>query len=77
MPENTQPIWEEQPDGSRVRHANGIRIIDRSGQRGRTPAGASGIEHLVTWQEQGGRTVILGLDEACKPVYTTTLYDYR
>jgi hypothetical protein len=57
--------WEEQPDGSRVRRANGIRIVDRT-RRGE-------IAHLVTWVEEGGRMAVLGLDAACRAVYRTTL----
>jgi hypothetical protein len=34
------------------------------------------IEHLVTWQEDGGHVVVLGLDESCRPAYLTTLYSY-
>jgi hypothetical protein len=76
MPENTpQPRWEDQPDGSRMRIANGIRIIDRTTRNALQPD-ATGIEHLVTWQDEGGRMVVLGLDPACRPVYTTTLYSY-
>ncbi|HEU4657417.1 MAG TPA: hypothetical protein VFR97_07820 [Capillimicrobium sp.] len=59
-----QPAWERRPDGSRVRIANGIKITLRP----RRPE----IEHLVTWQEDG-TTRILGLDEACRPVYETSL----
>ena len=41
--------WSEQPDGSRARHENGIRI--------------SRIEHLVTWKdEQAGEVVVMGVD---------------
>jgi hypothetical protein len=78
IPDNTQqPMWEEQPDGSRVRLTNGIRIVDRSTPRADLPPGpATEIEHLVTWQEDGGRMVILGLDADRRPVYTTTLFAY-
>jgi hypothetical protein len=34
------------------------------------------IEHLVTWQEEGGHVVVLGLDATCRPAYLTTLYSY-
>jgi hypothetical protein len=71
-----QPQWEEQPDGSRVRLANGIRIVDRTPRPDGDSRPRSPIEHLVTWQEDGGRMVVLGLDVACKPVYTTALYSY-
>lgn len=60
--------WSEQPDGSRVRWENGIRIVDRTTRR---PAAA--IEHLVTWPEQNGQVVVLGLDVSCRPVYITSL----
>jgi hypothetical protein len=60
--------WSQQPDGSRVRWENGIRIVDRS-QR---PQPAE-IEHLVTWPERGGQVVIMGLDASCRPVYITAL----
>jgi hypothetical protein len=74
MPE---PRWEELPDGSRVRLANGIRIVDRTTRvRDVEEPEPTGIEHLVTWREDGGRVIVLGLDEACQPVYQTTLYDY-
>jgi hypothetical protein len=70
-----QPIWDEQPDGSRVRLSNGIRIVDRTTRAGENAA-AEDIEHLVTWREPGGGVIVLGLDATCRPVYTTTLYDY-
>ena len=71
MPENTQqPMWEEQPDGSRVKMTNGIRIIDRTV---RTERPKREIEHLVAHEEEGGLVVILGLDAACRPVYQATL----
>jgi hypothetical protein len=60
--------WSEQPDGSRVRWDNGIRIVDRTL---RPPT--TGIEHLVTWPEQSGQMVIMGLDASCRPVYITAL----
>jgi hypothetical protein len=60
--------WSERPDGSRVRWENGIRIVDRTPRR---PAAA--IEHLVTWPEQGGQVVVMGLDASCRPVYITAL----
>jgi hypothetical protein len=63
-----QPRWEEQPDGSRVRLSNGIRIVDRT-SRG---AVSGAIEHLVAWEEGGG-TILMGLDATCRPVYVTTL----
>jgi hypothetical protein len=56
--------WSRQPDGSRVRFENGIRIVDRT-----TPP----IEHLVTWSEQGGQIIVMGLDRSCRPVYITAL----
>ncbi|MEA2267690.1 MAG: hypothetical protein QOC64_300 [Solirubrobacteraceae bacterium] len=81
--ENPQhPEWDERPDGSRVRHSNGIRIVDRTGAGARADAcagagaEADAIEHLVTWREPGGSVIVLGLDESCRPVYTTTLYEY-
>jgi hypothetical protein len=60
--------WTEQPDGSRVRFDNGIRIVDRT-----TRHPTTGIEHLVTWPEQGGQVVVMGLDASCRPVYITAL----
>jgi hypothetical protein len=63
--------WKPQPDGSRVRMTNGIRLVDRT-----TPKSDSDVEHLVTWQEDGGRVIILGLDTSCRPVMVTTLYSY-
>jgi hypothetical protein len=60
--------WIELPDGSRAPWDNGIRIVDRT-QRRRLPA----IEHLVTWPEQGGNVVVMGLDASCRPVYITAL----
>ena len=60
--------WTEQPDGSRVRYENGIRIVDRTKRRPET-----GIEHLVTWPEQSGQMVVMGLDASCRPVYITAL----
>jgi hypothetical protein len=62
-----RPEWQDQPDGSRVRWENGIRIVDRT-RRSRTA-----IEHLVTWPAAGGRHVVLGLDADCRPVYVTEL----
>jgi hypothetical protein len=56
--------WSEQPDGSRVRHENGIRIVDRTTR--------SRIEHLVTWQD-AGQVVLMGVDARCRPVYITAL----
>jgi hypothetical protein len=68
MPDKGKPPrWEDQPDGSRVRRSNGIRIVDRTGG-----AVALAIEHLVAWEEGDG-TVLMGLDAACRPVYVTTL----
>jgi hypothetical protein len=59
-----QDAWSEQPDGSRVRRVNGIRIIDRTAR----------IQHLVTWQdEQAGQVVVMGVDARCRPVYITAL----
>jgi hypothetical protein len=60
--------WTQLPDGSRARWDNGIRIVDRT-QRPRPDA----IEHLVTWPEQGGNLVVMGLDASCRPVYITAL----
>jgi hypothetical protein len=60
--------WSEQPDGSRVRWDNGIRIVDRT-QRRRT----ADIEHLVTWPERGGQMLVMGLDASCRPVYIVAL----
>jgi hypothetical protein len=60
--------WNEQPDGSRVRWDNGIRIVDRT-PRIATP----GIEHLITWPDQAGHMVVMGLDASCRPVYITAL----
>jgi hypothetical protein len=60
--------WSEQPDGSRTRRVDGIRIIDRSRRRP-----AADIEHLVTWSEPDGQAVVLGLDSVCRPVYITAL----
>jgi hypothetical protein len=60
--------WSEQPDGSRVRWENGIRIVDRTTRRG-----GPEIEHLVTWPEQGGPVIVMGLDASCRPVYITAL----
>jgi hypothetical protein len=58
--------WSEQPDGSRIRRDNGIRIIHRTTR--------SRIEHLVTWQEgQAGQVVVMGVDARCRPVYITAL----
>lgn len=59
--------WEEQPDGTRVRWENGIRIVDR------TTRCRPGIEHLVTWPERGGQVMVMGLDACCRPVYITAL----
>lgn len=71
-----QHQWEQQPDGSRVRYANGIRIVDRGSRRALPEPPASDVEHLVTWQEEGGRVIVLGLDAACKPRTITTMYSY-
>jgi hypothetical protein len=58
--------WSRQPDGSRVRHENGIRIVDRTTR--------SPIEHLVTWHDApAGEVVVMGLDARCRPVYITAL----
>jgi hypothetical protein len=61
-----QPAWTPQPDGSRSRTTNGIKITVHAGRA------HPRIEHLVTWQEDGS-THILGLDVACRPVYVTAL----
>jgi hypothetical protein len=34
------------------------------------------VEHLVTWQEPGGRVVVLALDADCKPLSISVLYSY-
>lgn len=70
-PECTMPRWTDEPDGSRVRVTNGIRIVDRTRH-----LAESGVEHLVTWQEDGGRVLVLGLDKACRPVTLTTMYSH-
>jgi hypothetical protein len=58
--------WSPQPDGSRIRLENGIRIVDRTTR--------SPIEHLVTWQDtRAGEVVVMGLDARCRPVYITAL----
>jgi hypothetical protein len=31
------------------------------------------IEHLVAWREKDGPVIVLGLDAACRPVYTAVL----
>ena len=67
-----QPEWDEQPDGSRVRLSNGIRIVDRS-RRLSGDQQQPLIEHLVASPQEDGQLVILGLDGACKTVYMTTL----
>jgi hypothetical protein len=65
MPDDTtQPRWEHQPDGSRTKITNGIRITDRTRRR-RAP-----IEHLLAHEEHG-HAVIVGLDALCRPVYVT------
>ena len=58
------PRWEPQPDGSRKKITDGIRITVRP------PRAEPRIEHLVAWQEHG-ETRILGLDAGCWPVYET------
>jgi hypothetical protein len=63
-----RPNWEYQPDGSRVRLSNGIRIVDRTSR-----AAASRIEHLFALQEPDGAVVVVGLDAGCRPIYTTTM----
>jgi hypothetical protein len=69
VPESTgRPSWEPQPDGSRVRFSNGIRIVDRTRR-----AAVARIEHLVALQEPDGAVVVVGLDAGCRPIYTTTL----
>jgi hypothetical protein len=60
--------WTDQLDGSRVRVTTGIRIVDRT----RRPVD-SVVEHLVTWREDSGTVVILGLDKACRPIALTAL----
>jgi len=66
-PECTMPRWTDEPDGSRVRVTNGIGIVDRTRR-----LAESGVEHLVTWQEDG----VPGLDKACRPVTLTTMYSH-
>jgi hypothetical protein len=80
VPHDGKPQWEQQPDGSRVRFVNGIRIIDRTGHAQRELAAMeqlerahAAIEHLVALQEPDGQVVILGLDPTCRPVYRTVL----
>jgi hypothetical protein len=34
------------------------------------------IEHLVTWQAEGGRVVVMGLDSWCRPIYITEFFAY-
>jgi hypothetical protein len=34
------------------------------------------VEHLVTWQEAGGRVIVLGLDSDCRPLSISVLYAY-
>lgn len=76
MPEDTpQPEWRTQPDGSRVRLSNGIRIVDRSAIPQKALDDASSIEHLVTWKDEEGRVVIIGLDAGCRAVYSTVLQE--
>jgi hypothetical protein len=70
------PQWQPQPDGSRIRHSNGIRIVDRTRQPALPAVEPSPIEHLVTWQEPGGHVLVLGLDAGCKPISLTTMYAY-
>jgi hypothetical protein len=62
--------WHERPDGSRARLVNGIRLVDRSRQ---APVAEAAIEHLVTWQENGGQMIVLGLDAGCRPVSIAAL----
>jgi hypothetical protein len=31
------------------------------------------IVHLVTWPEQGGQVMVMGLDASCRPVYSAAL----
>lgn len=69
-----EPTWKTQHDGSRVRLSNGIRIVDRTVS---PPAERDRIAHLVTWQDELDQMVVLGLDEACRPVYTATLYAFH
>ena len=65
--------WKAQPDGSRVKLSNGIRIVDRSAIPKQALDEASSIEHLVTWQEDDGSVVVIGLDAMCQAVYSTVL----
>jgi hypothetical protein len=66
--------WLPQADGSRARKSNGIRMVDRTT---RPESERADIEHLVTWREESGRVVVLGLDDQCRPVYMTTLFAYH
>jgi hypothetical protein len=59
------PRWDEQPDGSRTRRSNGIRIVDRTSR--------TGIEHLVAEQQADGSVVVVGLDAGCRPIYVRAL----
>ena len=69
MPESIgRPNWEHQPDGSRVRLSNGIRIVDRSSR-----AAPRRIEHLYALLEPDGKVVVVGLDAGCRPVSTTAM----
>lgn len=60
--------WQRQPDGSRSRRINGIRVTVGGGRRPRDE-----IAHLVAHRETGGALVVIGLNHACQPVYQATL----
>ncbi|MCW2953524.1 MAG: hypothetical protein JWQ48_2694 [Conexibacter sp.] len=75
-PNPEPPRWQSQPDGSRIRHSNGIRIVDRTRDATFATVEPNPIEHLVTWQEPGGNVLVLGLDAGCRPISLTTMYAY-
>jgi hypothetical protein len=54
---------------------DGIRIVDRT-SRAAADDTLSAVEHLVTWQEEAGCVVVLGLDARCRPLAMATLYSY-
>ena len=74
MPENTPQPDRKMPDGPRAGLSNGIRIVGRSAITQQALDEASRIQHLVTWKEDEGAVVIIGLDAACQAVYSTVLY---
>lgn len=61
------------PDGSRARLSNEIRIVGRSAISQEALDKASAIEHLITWQDDDGSVVVIGLDAMCQAVYSTVL----